>query len=113
MYDQGNNDLERRLAEAEAIARELEPAADVRAAARQAVLGYAEDFLDKVNGLPAYTSNAGTGKGLLDLAIGEKGIDIESAIRSIAENVDTPGLNPASGGHLGYIPGGGDRKSVV
>ena len=113
MYDQGNNDLERRLAEAEAIARELEPAADVRAAARQAVLGYAEDFLDKVNGLPAYTSNAGTGKGLLDLAIGEKGIDIESAIRSIAENVDTPGLNPASGGHLGYIPGGGIYYSAL
>ena len=24
----------------------------------------------------------------------------------LEKEVDTPGLNPASGGHLGYIPGG-------
>ena len=31
----------------------------------------------------------------------------------IRENVDTPGLNPASGGHLGYIPGGGIYVSAL
>ena len=31
----------------------------------------------------------------------------------LAANVDTPGLNPASGGHLGYIPGGGIYYSAL
>ncbi|MHB8843075.1 MAG: pyridoxal phosphate-dependent decarboxylase family protein, partial [Candidatus Aquicultor sp.] len=32
---------------------------------------------------------------------------IEMSLSLIKKNVDTPHLNPASGGHLGYIPGGG------
>jgi glutamate/tyrosine decarboxylase-like PLP-dependent enzyme len=31
----------------------------------------------------------------------------------IRDHVDTPGLNPASGGHLGYIPGGGIYFSAL
>ena len=32
---------------------------------------------------------------------------IETVIGEVEEWIDKPGLNPASGGHLGYIPGGG------
>ena len=113
MNDHAMDDLERRLVAAEARARALEPDADARTSVRQAVLEYSEKFLDKVNELPAYISTAGTGKGILEQAIGETGIDIETAIRMIADNVDTPGLNPASGGHLGYIPGGGIYFSAL
>ncbi len=31
----------------------------------------------------------------------------------VKENIDTPGLNPASGGHFGYIPGGGIYYSAL
>ena len=53
------------------------------------------------------------GIGLLNAPIAETGIDIKAAIDLIRENVDTPGLNPASGGHLAYIPGGGIYYSAL
>ena len=34
-------------------------------------------------------------------------MDIHQIIELIRHNVDRPGLNPASGGYLGYVPGGG------
>lgn len=37
----------------------------------------------------------------------ERGEGIGPLLHFLAERVDGPGLNPASGGHLGYIPGGG------
>lgn len=113
MNDHSNDDLETKLARAERLARVLEPDAEQRSLVRDQVLRYSEDFLDKVNGLPAYISNAGTGRELLNQGFGDTGIDIESAIRLVQENVDTPGLNPASGGHLGYIPGGGIYYSAL
>ena len=50
---------------------------------------------------------------MLDSPITENGIGIDEAIELIRENVDTPGLNPASGGHLAYIPGGGIYYSAL
>jgi aromatic-L-amino-acid decarboxylase len=105
--------LEEKLARAEHASRELEPGPRDRAAVRDEVLTYSERFLNSVNELPAYISDAGTGEALFDVPISENGIAIESAIGVIRDNVDTPGLNPASGGHLGYIPGGGIYFSAL
>jgi glutamate/tyrosine decarboxylase-like PLP-dependent enzyme len=113
MNDQGGSNLRRKIELAEKSARDLEPNADARAAARDRVLSYSEGFLDSVNGLPAYVSDAGSGKELFDHPFDEFGIDISKAIDIITNNVDTPGLNPASGGHLGYIPGGGIYYSAL
>lgn len=113
MNDLGFDDLKERLAVVEREARRLEPDAAQREAVRDEVLGYSEGFLDDVYSLPAYVSDAGSGEGLFDQPIGESGIEIGPALRLIKENVDTPGLNPASGGHLGYIPGGGIYYSAL
>lgn len=100
----------RRLEEA---ARRLEPSPDARQTAQRAVLGYADDFLDKIETVKAYETRAGKGEGLLESPISEEGIGIDEAIELIRKNVDTPGLNPASGGHLAYIPGGGIYYSAL
>jgi aromatic-L-amino-acid/L-tryptophan decarboxylase len=113
MNDQGESDLRQRIELAEQSARALEPDADARGATRDRVVSYSEDFLDSVNGLAAYLSDAGSGKGILDHPFAEQGSDIGTAIDLIKNNVDTPGLNPASGGHLGYIPGGGIYYSAL
>lgn len=91
----------------EAEARDLEPTRVAREAAQREVLGYADDFLDRIESIKAYENYAGKGEGLLDSPISEVGIAVNEAIDLIRTNVDTPGLNPASGGHLAYIPGGG------
>lgn len=102
-----------RILELEGSSRLLEPNADVRANVRRRVIDYSEEFLDHLESLPAYKVTEGKGIGLLDAPIGEAGIGIDEAIRLIRENVDTPGLNPASGGHLAYIPGGGIYYSAL
>ena len=113
MDDQNGNDLRRRIELAERSARALEPDADTRATARDEVVAYSENFLDSVYDLSAYVSDAGSGEALFDHPFDESGIDIGTAIDLIRDNVDTPGLNPASGGHLAYIPGGGIYYSAL
>jgi aromatic-L-amino-acid decarboxylase len=97
----------------EAAARRLEPTAEIRKATQHSVLSYAERFLDRIEDAKAYETGSGKGEGLMDSPISEEGIGIDAAIDLIRDNVDTPGLNPASGGHLAYIPGGGIYYSAL
>ncbi len=106
-------DIRERLISLENAARSLEPNAAERAETRRPVLDYAEHFLDHVGSYKAYELTEDKGRSLLDSPIAEAGIGIDAAIDLIRENVDTPGLNPASGGHLGYIPGGGIYYSAL
>lgn len=102
-----------KLLELEQLARQLEPSPRQRDEVRQHVISYSENFLDNIESLKAYETSAGKGEGLLDSPISEEGIGIDAAIDLIRTNVDTPGLNPASGGHLAYIPGGGIYYSAL
>lgn len=101
------------MLELEKMARLLEPAAPERAEVRTGVVEYAEDFLNTVGNKKAFITSQTKGAALLKSYISETGIDVYEAIEIIRENVDTPGLNPASGGHLGYIPGGGIYFSAL
>ena len=101
------------LLKLEGVARQLEPSPRTRQDANETVLGYADEFLTQIESLKAYENAAGKGEGLLTSPISEGGIGIDEAIELIRENVDAPGLNPASGGHLGYIPGGGIYYSAL
>lgn len=105
--------MRNRLAELEKSALLLEPSATERDAVRSRVVNYAEAFLNNIESVPAYIQTETKGAGIFDSPIGETGIGIDKAIDLIRDNVDTPGLNPASGGHLGYIPGGGIYYSAL
>ena len=98
---------------AQSAARSLEPSVASRNTVESAVFEYAARFLDDIGSVKAYETRAGKGEGLLDSPISEECIDIEDALDLIRTNVDTPGLNPASGGHLAYIPGGGIYYSAL
>jgi aromatic-L-amino-acid/L-tryptophan decarboxylase len=104
---------EEQLLNLEKIAKQLEPSPAQRLHVRERVLAYTEDFLNSIEDLNAYNFTDEKGEGLLNTAISEDGIGIEKALEIIEKNVDFPGLNPASGGHLGYIPGGGIYYSAL
>lgn len=91
----------------EARARLLEPEPDRRAEWLQTVEKYAEDFLQRIERLPAYNHRPDRGRGLLEVPIGEQAIPLDALLAILKKEVDSTGINPASGGHLGYIPGGG------
>lgn len=88
-------------------ARPLEPDEAQRAQLLRQVDAYAQNFLESLDARPAYVQSEENGRGLSDAPLSEEGADIEEALALLGEHVDTPGVNPASGRFLGYIPGGG------
>ena len=105
--------MREQLLRLERESRLLEPVSGERTAVRERVVEYSERFLQDIDSLNAYNISESKGLALLDSPISETGIGIDDAISLIAENVDKPGLNPASGGHLAYIPGGGIYYSAL
>ncbi|MBI3502567.1 MAG: aminotransferase class V-fold PLP-dependent enzyme [Bacteroidetes bacterium] len=103
----------KKLKELEKISRLLEPTSSQRKKTRTKVISYSEKFLNEIEKLNAYNLTSGKGIDLLSSPISEKPIDISKAIKLLEKNVDFPGLNPASGGHLAYIPGGGIYYSAL
>ncbi|MFQ5511124.1 MAG: pyridoxal phosphate-dependent decarboxylase family protein [Candidatus Krumholzibacteriia bacterium] len=97
----------KQIRDIEPVSRRLEPSHEERAQITARVTGYAAEFLDKIYELPAFVAGHGEGRGLYDSPISDDPIDIATALDLIRDNVDAVALNPASGGPLGYIPGGG------
>ena len=102
-----------RIAEAEGISRGLEPGTEARAALVEKIVSYADRFLDSIYEVPAYVTTEDKGIGIYDSPISETPLNIDAALDLLRHNIDRPGLNPASGGHLGYIPGGGIYHSAL
>ncbi len=90
----------------EKTARELETSAPQREEWVRLAANFAHRFIDRLPEEPAYRAAPPPG-GFRDLPPPEKGRDLREALDFLQEQLLSSGLNPASGGHLGYIPGGG------
>ena len=99
------------LAEKEAL--KLEPDEEKRYSWTHEVTEYGSHFIENIYHLPAYVAKDNSAKLIEAGAISEKGISISESLQIIKNYIDTPGLNPASGGHIGYIPGGGLFPSAL
>lgn len=97
----------------ERAARPLEPGTSKRKALRNAVAAAGERFLRRIGTAKAWIEPDATTSELLAAPVAERGIPLERAIALLEREVIAPGLNPASGGHLGYIPGGGIYHSSL
>ncbi len=102
-----------RIKQLENVALNLEPNSDERAQALNKTLQYADTFLEELPTLPAYVMSNENGRSLYQSPITEGGIDMDTILTLLKSNVDKPGINPASGNHLGYIPGGGIFHSAL
>lgn len=102
-----------RITALEKISRLLEPPLHDRTKLLESVIGYSNEFLENIYAIPAYVVTDDKGIGIYDSPIGEEPMEIEPLLKILKHNVDRPGLNPASGGHLGYIPGGGIFHSAL
>jgi aromatic-L-amino-acid decarboxylase len=96
-----------RIRELEAISRRLEPERDARAHVRDAVMAYGDDFLERLPRLKTYEISKEKAKDLRNSPICEEPAEIDELLTLFEDYVVEPGLNPASGGHIAYIPGGG------
>ncbi len=100
-------DLLERIRRLERAARPLEPGGARRKQLRNAAIASSERFLRRIGTLKTYVDTEDKGVGLLASPISEDGIPIGAAIELLEQAVMHPGSNPASGGYLAYIPGGG------
>ena len=95
------------IARLERSARPLDPGTTRRRALRDPILASAERFLRHIDTLKAFDDRGNKGNQLLESPIGEDGLPIGAVLEMFERDVVAPGLNPASGGHLAYVPGGG------
>jgi glutamate/tyrosine decarboxylase-like PLP-dependent enzyme len=75
---------------------------------------YTENFLNTIAQQKAY-EKSGYEKSEKDdgIQLNNGTHTIQELLQILSERVDQTGLNPASGGHLGYIPGGGIYASAL
>jgi aromatic-L-amino-acid/L-tryptophan decarboxylase len=97
----------------EQAARPLDPGAGRRRRLRTVAVAWSERFLRRLTTLRAFQETDDKGLGLLDAPIGEAGVPLARAMALLEREVLRPGANPASGGHLAYIPGGGLYHAAI
>jgi aromatic-L-amino-acid/L-tryptophan decarboxylase len=107
--------MREKILQLEKLSSALEPTAFERKNARDEVVKYTESFLQNIEQEKAYHNlpDEGVALALLDSPIADEPTPMDEVIGLLKENVDSPRLNPASGGHLGYIPGGGIYYSAL
>ena len=103
--------IEKELSSLEEKVRLLEPEVSVREEITNQVFDYACRFVDGLESSLSY-SQLTQGDALSDLAIGEP-VEMDKILEVLSTEVDKLGINSASGGHLGYIPGGGVYSSAL
>jgi glutamate/tyrosine decarboxylase-like PLP-dependent enzyme len=95
----------------ETAARHLEPSRQTRKEWLGEIAGFTDAFIDSLEVEPAF--RGGTSPSLHHFRPDGPPADLGELLRDYQCNVLKHGLNPASGGHLGYIPGGGIFPSAL
>lgn len=102
----------KKIEELEHLSRQLDPGSVTRSELLQAVRDYSEDFLTHLDRDGTYRHDQGR-RGFRSYPLSEHPTDFNSLLRIFRSEADTTGITPASGGQLGYIPGGGLYPSAL
>jgi aromatic-L-amino-acid decarboxylase len=89
----------------------LEPPAECRERMTEQAVGYAEAFLNRLPVTRTFEPDKGRSK-FLEQAFCESAANFADLLETLGTAVNFEGINPASGGHMGYIPGGGIYPSA-
>ncbi|MCW8924957.1 MAG: pyridoxal-dependent decarboxylase [Xanthomonadales bacterium] len=104
--------MQDRIKQLERACAILEPAASERRKFTAQAVGFADSFLERLPDMDTFELGHGKAR-QLDRPFTES----PSALPDLLELLDSAilheGINPASGGHLGYIPGGGVYPSAL
>jgi aromatic-L-amino-acid decarboxylase len=101
-----------RLKQLEQASAGLDPSASQREEMTTQALDYAESFLNRLPEMNAFEPEMGCSK-LLEQPFGEEAGNFASLLVTLDTVVNCEGINAASGGHMGYIPGGGMYPSAL
>jgi len=102
----------KKIAQLEQASAGLEPSAVERSDMLKQTVAYAESFLNGLPGLKAFIAEDGHSKQLVQ-PFSESPGNFTTLIKLLGDAVDHEGINAASGGQMGYIPGGGMYPSAL
>jgi len=102
-----------KIRELEKLSRLLDPGMSQRDKWNSEVLDYSNTFINKLDTAKAFFCSEENGKDIYNLDIEEQATGLTTLLDSTTKNIDEVGINPASGGHMGYIPGGGLYPSAL
>lgn len=105
--------MEKRIRELEKQSRRLEISDRERSSLLEKARKYGEEFINELSDKPAFESFDSTESKLHELTFEEEGKPFAKLLKVLDSEVDSKGLNPASGKHAGYIPGGGIYPSAI
>lgn len=103
--------IEQKLADLAQKAAPLEPSEETRNTLLQTLQNYNNNFINTLPNEPAYVDN--TKLDISQLKIDNTTQNLDQLLAIYKEQVIDNGLKPASGGHIGYIPGGGIYTSAL
>ncbi len=98
--------MRKRIEQLEQESAELEPSESRREELNRQAIQYAERFLARLPEMKTFEPDAGR-SAALEKAFSEEGEGLAILLETIDSAVIHEGINAASGGHMGYIPGGG------
>jgi len=101
-----------KIKQLEQMSSGLEPSATQRVEMTTLAVDYAESFLGKLPTMNTFGADKGRSR-LLEQAFGEQAEDMAGLLELLDTAVIHEGINAASGGHMGYIPGGGIYPSSL
>jgi len=102
----------KKIAQLKQLSATLDPSAAERGDMLEQTVAYTEAFLNELPGLRAYIAEDGHSDRLVQPFLEEPG-DYAELIELLGDAVDHEGINAASGGQMGYIPGGGVYPSAL
>ncbi len=94
----------------EKVSKELEPSIEVRNSYNEEVQNFTNNFIATTEEKKSYYGGTPDSE-KLGVKPGKK--DLKELLSIYTSEVVEKGINPASGGHLGYIPGGGIYTSAL
>lgn len=104
------NDLEKEILALAEISKELEPNEKERKKLLGAVGEFSNTFLETLSNKKAYVAEKPNSE---LLKIGGESNSLQKILEIYAEEVSSKGILASSGGHLGYIPGGGIYSAAL
>ena len=104
--------IEQRILALQEASKLLEPTGDQRKEWMLQIGQYADEFIDSMESKNAFNDVYDRDNPFDDISF-DKAVKLESELAFLNQEVDSVGLNPASGGHVGYIPGGGIFPTAI
>ncbi|MBT5401923.1 MAG: aminotransferase class I/II-fold pyridoxal phosphate-dependent enzyme [Crocinitomicaceae bacterium] len=85
----------------------LEGTPQTRSNLQNYIQDYCERFIQSLPSRDGFIASHNQAENFYNYPITDDGYPLDEIIRVFEQSVDQPGLNAASGRHLGYVPGGG------